>query len=359
MIEYESALSLFEDLRSGEFLSQLFDFDASSVDVSGSATQLADSSEIEKPFRTPGEDPVGTGSDPVKDAYTPDESGNTKIMQAADAVATADNMPPNERAAYMEAMQHPDDMRVTTVGDLKAEGKGMTRIVMSDGPNGGYNAGTYISELPDNTVVRVGTYTYFSPDGKTEYTETFYIIEECSNPAVDAAADVGTPVATEEVCDDKIIDRRVYPFDVARGPDQVAVVTRETDEPAFIDNNNDGDYYEKKRISGSINGAEEMRVDKDDVLLPGIDRDTVRADLAYLRETQDFEGKFLVYNVTDCEGNNVVVCVNVNDVEEGEGPLKWSLFHINMQPGDGKDIYLLTNQGLQAYIQMELTALKK
>lgn len=136
------------------------------------------------PYRTVGVDVVGTGSDPVADAIKPQADGRSKMELAMAEVARVDGMTPEESVAYRLAMRNVSNMKSTTVGEAGLRGK---VIVMADGSKGGYNAQRVSVELPLDTKVRVGTYTYVR-DGKT-YEENFYVIEGCANPAVDAAED--------------------------------------------------------------------------------------------------------------------------------------------------------------------------
>lgn len=150
-------------------------------------------------LETLGIDPVGHGADSasiLKDAYAVGEDGMSKMDHAADAVEARDNMSQNERDAYEQALKHPEKMTETTVKDLKMNGK---VIVMADGSGGGeFKAKTFLVDLPEDTKVKVFTYTYEGKDGKI-YQETGYIFDECANPAVDASADTVVPQEAPEV----------------------------------------------------------------------------------------------------------------------------------------------------------------
>ncbi len=154
------------------------------------------------------------------------------------------------------------------------------------------------------------------------------------------------PEVADSASTDKVVSSEIYQFETFDKNDQVAVIERTTDEPAFIDKNDDDDLWEKRsvKLPNSIQRVDMVLADPGEVF-PGLDRDTINADVQDLRD-RGFKGNFVTYSVTDCNGNNLVACW---DIELKE----WGMFYTDENPS------ITTEAELDAYIAGEQAARAK
>lgn len=292
-----------------------------------------------------GADPVGSGPDPIGDALREDGSGTSKMDKASESVMNRDGMSQAERDAYAEALRHPEEMRESTVG---AEGLKGKKIIMSDGPGGGeFRSKEFVVDLPPDTKVLVGTYTYIGPDGR-EYEETFYIFPECANPAVDAAPDVPketvTPVpaptpecppggttVSRELYDGSTVISKEERDALSRGEEnliipedeKIPVVTVKDMPPDGLHQDLNGDGNGREACADSPVGEQWDEVEDkatgetQQEILPGITKERIADDIRYFEEKYGYTPKYIVYDVTDCNGRNVVACWDVKEEKWG------------------------------------------
>lgn len=288
-------------------------------------------------------DPVGNAvgdETATEDAYkgsSPDmdpEKDPSKIMQAARAIADKGGFSPEKREAFLQYIQdNRGSMQSATIENGKI-------ILMADGEKGGYNANTFRTNLPEGERgVRTGTFTY--TEGGVKKTETVYIFNDCANPAVDAAPDQvvpQTPVPTPpKVCTEtetirefvggKIVGEDGKPLTpeeqnlVIRPGEKIGVVQIDGSKtPIVEDKNGDGDYFRADKSSNIGVCWDQGEI------LPGITPERIEADLDAYEQKFGYRPKFLVYDVTDCNGNNVVACWNV---KEG----KWGILYNETKDG--------------------------
>lgn len=309
-----------------------------------------------------GRDAVGHahgGKTAVEDGFATQADGTRKVDLSAEEVAEVDDMSDNEKKAYFEALKHPEKMTETTVGEAELNGK---KIVMGDGPNGGYGAKEGMVNLDPDTKVRVGTYEYEDEDGNIRK-ETFYIFDKCSNPAVDAAPDeVMPPVVTPpaEVCcepgertvvGEELAGSRVHPEDTVTA----AVVTEKVEDvdDVWTDKNGDGNIWHIEHTArGDVYCFDEGEINAD--ALPG--RDQIAADIAEYQKMHD--GKMpehLWYTFTDCDGKSVVLCYNLETKH-------WGVLKDMTWTPEGQDAIsgpaIDTKGELDAYLTKERVAAK-
>jgi hypothetical protein len=276
----------------------------------------------------------------LEDAYdgsSPDmdpEKDPSKIMQAARAIADKGGFSPEKREAFLQYIQdNRGSMKSATIENGKV-------ILMADGARGGYNANTFRTNLPeDQRDVLTGTFTY--TEGGVKKTETVYIFNDCANPAVDAAPDqvvTQTPVPIPpKVCTEtetirefvggKIIGEDGKPLTpeeqnlVIRPGEKIGVVQIDGSEtPIVEDKNGDGNYFREDKSSNIGVCWDQGEI------LPGITPERIEADLDAYEQKFGYRPKFLIYDVTDCNGNNVVACWNV---KEG----KWGILYNETKDG--------------------------
>ncbi|MCL9972088.1 MAG: hypothetical protein NBV63_01630 [Candidatus Pacebacteria bacterium] len=264
----------------------------------------------------------------------PVEQDKSKIMQAARAIADKGGFSPEKREAFLQYIQdNRGSMKSATIENGKV-------ILMADGARGGYNANLFRTNLDETERdVVTGTFTY--TEGGVKKTETVYIFNDCANPAVDAAPDqvvTQTPVPTPpKVCTEtetirefvggKIVGEDGKPLTpeeqnlVIRPGEKIGVVQIDGSEtPIVEDKNGDGNYFREDKSSNIGVCWDQGEI------LPGITPERIEADLDAYEQKFGYRPKFLIYDVTDCNGNNVVACWNV---KEG----KWGILYNETKDG--------------------------
>lgn len=177
---------------------------APDADTSGAFQEVAAPTAPRGTFENPkvfgdgnyGTDPVGkaNGAETAfADAYegsNPDmdvKKDPSKVMQSARVLAKEQGFSDAKTAAYLEQIQDPDSMKRVKIPNG-------TKLAMADGEIGGRHSGIYETNFKNGYVYALkGEITYTEIDPKTGIevtkTETVYVIEGCSNPAVDASPD--------------------------------------------------------------------------------------------------------------------------------------------------------------------------
>lgn len=240
--------------------------------------------------------------------------------EAVERVADKDAMSQAERDAYRQAMAeaevHPERMRQSTVG---AEGLNGKKIVMANGPEiGDISAQRVVVDLPPDTPVQVGTYRYQDADGVWRE-ETFYIINGCANPAVDAGEDTIIP-PQPPVCEPGARDMKP---EVLKGstkhpePITAAVVTTKVENIGDIwqDKDGDGDAWDSKETRDGV----KYSIDKDEVNMDALpSEDQIEKDIAaYQAQHDGRKPEHLWYSFVDCNGRSIVLCYDIKNERWG------------------------------------------
>lgn len=320
----------------GELDFDSLSFTEASVDATPVAHTAAHAPAEVSPLTRLGDAPVdkdGFTPDDLKDGSTRNPDLKSNLDKAADDIHEADPTMPEEKLnAIKAAMKDPNGWTERTAGELNGK-----RILMADATG----AREHELRLPKDTVIYEKQVEY-TVDGKT-YKETLYVPKDCANLSIDPGEDVlkaGAPAPVEVPPGPKEYEVRSVKDDCTGScepTETLGVVTRSVPADAvWNDENGDGKFWEEHRESRGSRGvgSRETVIALDGDEFKGLSPETVRKDYAEL-VALGYKGDYIVYNITDAEGKNIVFCVKVD--AEGN-PKSYSLFFGNHEEDVAKGV---------------------